>query len=147
MSARELVLWGVMPNGTPVRITAGSAAHCRRELEVRAPGPYRSGLAVLAERPAPYWSGLRILERGRPYPDARHGWVTVAPGVLRPAILPGTDPITGEPSAPAGVVWYSPPGAGSWRDAPANVAATFLLQYVAGDFRPFTVPDGYRITA
>jgi hypothetical protein len=134
--ATESVLWGVMPDGTPVRITSGTLAHCQRELGARW-WPDTAG----------YWSGFAVLEAGRPYPHARHGWVTVAPGVLRPAVLPGTDPITGEPSAAPGTVWYSPEGAGSWRDAPAGIAGTFLLQYVAGEWRPFTVPDGYRIAS
>lgn len=66
------------------------------------------------------------------------GWVEVAPGELRPAYR--------HPEAPD-VTVYSPKGAGSWRDCPAQIAATWRGHYIAGAWQPFVVPQGMRIVS
>lgn len=54
MSAREFVLWGLMPDCTPIKIAAGTPAECRREAAVR--------------MKSTYWRGLRVYAAGTPYP-------------------------------------------------------------------------------
>lgn len=68
------------------------------------------------------------------------GWVaigrTLSNGMLacRPAYRQADDTIV-----------YSPENAGGWRDAPADIAGTYVHGYDVDSWRPNTVPAGWDV--